>query len=355
MRTFQTKRGRMHISNRMRFLTLIAIVTVVVAGLTWLITWLVMSHTGGDGRFVVGVSEMKPPFVDRFGHELSGVDVTIADKVAQELEKELVIVEMPENELLPALISGAVDMVGGAYAPGDSAVEGIEKTESYYTAGLVGMARAGSGVETLAQLQGQKTGVLVAAAEAMQDATPLDGIPRAGYPNIIMYSHARYAIAQLREGVIAAVFVDRSVAEAFTAQYSDLAVFELEAVTQEVEDYAYMLRSGAAEIKVVNEVLQQMKESGEMQTLIGTYSMPAMIMQGLEMAEPETEETGEPSENSGDEPAEGGSDEPEEPNEEETDPADEPEEEQQTIPEDTGTPEEEQQAIPEDSDSETQL
>ena len=100
--------------------------------------------------FVVGMEAGYPPFnwtqnddsngavkIDGADGYANGYDVQMAQKVADGLGKELVIVKTEWDGLVPALVSSKIDAIVAGMSPTDDRKEAIDFSDSYYTTELV--------------------------------------------------------------------------------------------------------------------------------------------------------------------------------------------------------------------------
>lgn len=100
--------------------------------------------------FVVGMEAGYPPFnwtqnddsngavkIDGADGYANGYDVQMAQKVADGLGKELVIVKTEWDGLVPALVSSKIDAIVAGMSPTDERKEAFDFSDSYYTTELV--------------------------------------------------------------------------------------------------------------------------------------------------------------------------------------------------------------------------
>lgn len=100
--------------------------------------------------FVVGMEAGYPPFnwtqnddsngavkIEGADGYANGYDVQMAQKVADGLGKELVIVKTEWDGLVPALVSSKIDAIVAGMSPTDERKEAIDFSDSYYTTELV--------------------------------------------------------------------------------------------------------------------------------------------------------------------------------------------------------------------------
>lgn len=105
--------------------------------------------------FVVGMEAGYPPFnwtqnddsngavkIDGADGYANGYDVQMAQKVADGLGKELVIVKTEWDGLVPALVSSKIDAIVAGMSPTEERKEAIDFSDSYYTTELVMVVKA---------------------------------------------------------------------------------------------------------------------------------------------------------------------------------------------------------------------
>jgi len=118
------------------------------------------SDSGGDkpaaGPLKVGMEAAYPPFnwtqVDdsngavaiESGGWAGGYDVEIAKLVADKLGREIVVVKSDWDGLIPALISGQIDMIVAGMSPTDERRKSIDFSDPYYTSDAVIVVQADS-------------------------------------------------------------------------------------------------------------------------------------------------------------------------------------------------------------------
>ncbi len=98
--------------------------------------------TGTSGTLVLGTAAITEPF--SFvgpAQQVTGFDIELAYYIARELDMDLQIVDMEFGGLIPALISGKVDMIAALITITDERAERILFSESYYTGGIAALVR----------------------------------------------------------------------------------------------------------------------------------------------------------------------------------------------------------------------
>lgn len=107
-----------------------------------------------DKEFRVGMEAGYPPFnwtqktnadgavkIDGTNQYANGYDVQISKKIADKLDKKLVIVKTKWDGLLPALTSGKIDAIIAGMSPTAERKQAIDFSQNYYTSQLVVMVK----------------------------------------------------------------------------------------------------------------------------------------------------------------------------------------------------------------------
>ncbi|MGE7092505.1 transporter substrate-binding domain-containing protein [Lysinibacillus sp. NPDC048646] len=118
------------------------------------------------GEFRVGMEAGYPPFnwtqqgdangavkIADNAEYAGGYDVQMAKKMAEGLGKELVIVKLEWDGLVPALQSNKIDAIVAGMSPTKERKETIDFTENYYTSDFVMVIKKGSKYENAKSIQ----------------------------------------------------------------------------------------------------------------------------------------------------------------------------------------------------------
>lgn len=124
------------------------------------------SSKGDDNTFTVGMEAGYAPFnwtqlddsnggvkIDGNAEYAGGYDVEIAKKIAEGLEKELVIVKTEWDGLVPSLESGKIDAIIAGMSPTAERKETIDFSENYYTSNFVMVVKKGGPYEGATSIQ----------------------------------------------------------------------------------------------------------------------------------------------------------------------------------------------------------
>lgn len=98
--------------------------------------------TGGNGVLRFGTAAVTEPFsfIDET-QEVTGLDIEIARRVAQRLGMELEVLNMDFGGMIPALISGKVDMIGACITITEERARSVLFSESYYKGGIAALVK----------------------------------------------------------------------------------------------------------------------------------------------------------------------------------------------------------------------
>lgn len=98
--------------------------------------------TGEAGVLRLGTAAVTEPFSFVDGsQQVVGFDIELAKRVAKQQGKKLEVVNMEFGSLIPALISGKVDMIAACITITDERAKKVLFSEPYYTGGIAALVR----------------------------------------------------------------------------------------------------------------------------------------------------------------------------------------------------------------------
>jgi polar amino acid transport system substrate-binding protein len=127
--------------------------------------------TGSKGVLKFGTSAVTEPmsFYDA-NRIIVGFDIEFATRIAHHLDKQLEIVDMEFGAMLPALISGKVDMIGAGLSITEERAKSVLFSESYYPSGIAALVKqeikdetvtTGLKLQTVRDVEDKRIGVLM--------------------------------------------------------------------------------------------------------------------------------------------------------------------------------------------------
>ncbi len=222
---------------------------------------------GGPQKLVMGTSADYPPYEYRDtasgSNEIIGFDVDIANYITKQLNYTLEISDMDFNGLLPALQAKRVDFVMAGMTPTEERKQSVEFTDVYFEAKNTIIALKGSNLTKVENLVGKQVGVQLGSiqeSEMKETAEKITGI------NLKPLNKIGDLIQEIKSKRIDAAIVEDTVAKGYLAANSDL---EFNVIPSEgPSGSAIAFPKGSALVKPFNDVLKQMKDKGEIETLV---------------------------------------------------------------------------------------
>lgn len=101
-----------------------------------------LPSNGKKGTLKLGTAAVTEPFSFVDGsRNIVGLDIEIARYMAQQLDMKIEVVNMDFGALIPALISGKVDMIAACITITDERKKKVLFSEPYYTGGIAALIR----------------------------------------------------------------------------------------------------------------------------------------------------------------------------------------------------------------------
>lgn len=226
-----------------------------------------------DKYFVVGLEANYPPFnwtqltdengaikIEESGEYAGGYDVSVAKLVAEKLGKELKIVKIEWDGLIPALQSGVIDAIMAGMSPTEERRKTIDFSDNYYRSKYVIVIKKGGKFEGAKSIQDFKGAKLTAQLNTTH-YNLIDQIEGAD-KQIAAMDFASMRVA-LDSGVIDGYISEEPEALSSTAQNPNFTYIVPEDgfVADEAESsIAVGLRKNDANLKLINEALSEISE-----------------------------------------------------------------------------------------------
>ena len=132
--------------------------------------------------WTLAINATFPPFesITDSTDSYEGIDIDLADIIAEKLGVEMEISDMQFSALVPTLQSGRADLIISGISPTAERLEVLDFTDSYYYPMNAIICAAGAGYETLDTLVGKKIGVSMGTSYANIAASVEDAAKTAG-------------------------------------------------------------------------------------------------------------------------------------------------------------------------------
>ena len=223
-----------------------------------------------EGKLHMSTNAAFPPYemtTDAGGFE--GIDVEVAQAIADKLGLELVVDDMGFDAALLAAQNGQSDMVMAGVTVNEERLAVMDFSDSYATGVQVVIVKEGSPIATLDDLaNAQMIGCQKATTGYIYCSdTPENG--GYGEDHVTAYETGALAVQALVNGQVDAVVIDNEPAKSFVAANDGLKILDTEFA---VEDYAIGFAKGnSALLDAVNAAMAELKADGTFQDIVDKY------------------------------------------------------------------------------------
>ena len=218
----------------------------------------------GDDVLVMGTNAAFPPyeFVAEDG-SYAGIDVEIANAVAEKLGKTVEVKDMEFDSLIPAVAGGSIDFVMAGLTVTDERKETVDFSDTYATGVQVIIVKEDSDIASVEDLAGKKIGVQ---AGTTGDIYVTDEF---GQENVSQFNNGSLAVQALINDQVDCVVIDNEPAKNFVAANEGLKILETEYT---VEDYAAAFSKQNTELHdQFNAALAELIADGTVKGIIDKY------------------------------------------------------------------------------------
>ncbi len=215
------------------------------------------------GTLVMATNAAFPPYEYYEGNEIVGIDVEIAEKIAEKLGLKLKVVDMEFDSIFAAVPTGKADMGMAGLTVSEERLVTLDFSTSYATGKQVIIVKEDSAITDPADLKGKKIGVQLSTTGDLYCSEEF------GDGAMDRYSKGADAVQALLQGKVDAVVIDNEPAKVFVGQNEGLKILETEYA---LEDYAIAVAKGnSALLEKINAALAELEGSGELKAIIDKY------------------------------------------------------------------------------------
>ena len=246
----------------------------------------VVAQSAGDipAQLEMVTSADYPPYEFRdtaAGNEIIGFDIDIANYIADELGFELEINDTDFNGIIPALQSGRAGFAMAGMTPTEERLQNVDFSEIYYEAKNTIVATKGSNLTQPEDLAGKTVGVQLGSTQEESAQTMAESVDGMETKPLNKTSEI---IQEIKAGRVDAAIIENTIAKGFIASNPDL---EFNTIPNtEAAGSAIAFPKGSPLVDDFNRVLEEMKESGELDRLVNKW-----FGDGDEAASPDNNET----------------------------------------------------------------
>ena len=228
------------------------------------------SDASDAAKLTMATEATFPPYEYYDGDAIVGIDVEVAQAIAEKLGMELEVTDIAFDSIIPGIQTGKYDMGMAGMTVTDERKEQVSFSDSYATGVQVVIVKDGSaitsvddlfadGANTVVGTQAGTTGFLYATSD----------IEEAGLGTVKSFGKTTDAVEALKNGQIDCVILDNEPAKALVAANEGLHILDTEYA---VEDYAIAIaKENTALLEKVNNALSELKADGTLQSIIDKY------------------------------------------------------------------------------------
>lgn len=211
-----------------------------------------------------------PPYEYYDGDAIVGIDVEVAQAIAEKLGMELEVTDIAFDSIIPGIQTGKYDMGMAGMTVTDERKEQVNFSDSYATGVQVVIVKDDSpiisvddlfadGASTVVGTQAGTTGFIYATSD----------IEDAGLGTVKSFGKTTDAVEALKNGQVDCVILDNEPAKALVAANEGLHILDTEYA---VEDYAIAIAKENTDLlEKVNKVLAELTADGKLQSIVDKY------------------------------------------------------------------------------------
>lgn len=229
------------------------------------------------GKLTMYTNAEFPPFEYMDGTEVKGVDVDIAQAIADKLGVKLEIHNVKFDTIIGSIQSGKGSIGAAGITVTDERKESVDFSIEYTTSKQYIIVAADSTVAKIEDLAGMKIGVQLGTtgdfivSDEINGTDDTKGVLQDTGASVTTYNSAADAAIALNSGKIQAVVIDKLPAEIVASNYDNLKAIELVYAdgSNTEESYAICVAKGNESLlKVINEVIEELKANGKIDEYI---------------------------------------------------------------------------------------
>ena len=216
------------------------------------------------GKLTMSTNAAFPPYemTDDNGN-IVGIDVDVANAIAEKLGLELQVDDMDFDAALLAVQNGKSDIVMAGVTVTEDRQLVMDFTNSYATGIQVVIVPEDSDIASLDDMSGKLIGVQRGTTGDIYCSDDF------GEENVIKYDDGLTAVQALNNGQVDCVVIDNAPAQEFVEANPGLKILDTEYTN---EDYAIGVAKGnTAMLDAVNGALAELKADGTLQSIVDQY------------------------------------------------------------------------------------
>ncbi len=229
------------------------------------------SMTATDGVLVMATNAAFPPYEYKDGDNFAGIDVEIAEKIAEKLGMTLEIKDVEFGSIVGGVQTGKFAMGMAGMTVTEERLQSVNFSTSYATGIQVVIVAEDSAITSLDDLKADGSMKYGVQQDTTGDIYASDTVDNGGYgeENVIRYKTGADAVQALKTGKVDAVIIDNEPAKSFVKVNEGLKILDAEWA---VEDYAIAIAKENTELlSAVNNALAELEADGTLGDIIAKY------------------------------------------------------------------------------------
>ncbi len=228
------------------------------------------------GTLTVGTASGYPPyeFIDtsKADKEVVGIDMELAQKIADKLSVKLQIQDMSFSALLSSLASNNVDIAVAGISPTDERKKSVDFSDNYLDASQKILIRKEDSdkLKTLDNFKGKTVGAEKSTTQEKLAQTEMAGT------NLVSLERVPDLMLELMNKKIDGIVIESTVAQQYLLSNQNIA-FSAASFKNGTKESAIALNKGNADLlKIINDVIRENKSAGNFDKWVKQYSQLAV-------------------------------------------------------------------------------
>lgn len=216
-----------------------------------------------DNKIIMVTNAEFPPYEYKDKNDFKGIDIEIADLIAEKMGKELEIIDVAFDSVISAIVSHKADIALAGLTVTEDRKENVNFSDSYFETSQSILFLANSGINKVSDLENKKIGVQTG------NIADIKYTEEFGEENIERFNKHIDAVEALKNKKIDAVVLDNEPAEFFASENDEIVMLNN---VSSGEEYAIAINKDNKKLlDEINNILAEIKKSGELDEIIKKY------------------------------------------------------------------------------------
>ena len=216
-----------------------------------------------DNKIIMVTNAEFPPYEYKDKNDFKGIDIEIANLIAEKMGKELEILDVAFDSVISAIVSHKADIALAGLTVTEDRKENVNFSDSYFETSQSILFLANSGINKVSDLENKKIGVQTG------NIADIKYTEEFGEENIERFNKHIDAVEELKNKKIDAVVLDNEPAEFFASENDEIVMLSN---VSSGEEYAIAINKDNKKLlDEINNILAEIKKSGELDEIIKKY------------------------------------------------------------------------------------